>query len=489
MTIAELFRGLRIKRSRGSLEKKVEGITYDSRRVKNGYLFVAIKGFSSDGHTYIRDAINRGGVGVVAERAFEAQNETAVIEVEDSREALAFLSAAFYGHPSLKISLIGITGTNGKTSTGYLVKNVLDTWGKKAGLLGTIHYIVDNRVIPPSHTTPESTDLQRHLRNMVDSGTDYAVVEVSSHALALQRVAGCSFRVAAFTNFSRDHLDFHGTMDEYFRAKSSIFDYLGKDGLAVLNWDDPKIRGLAEKLNCDVITCGLEDGAHIRAVNVREKGVAGGISFDIRTPGETFTLSSGLVGQMNVYNILMSAGIAYGIGVDTNTIVKGIGEARPVAGRFERVDEGQEFLCIVDYAHTEDALRKLIGGARKFTKGKVITVFGCGGDRDSGKRPAMGAAATELSDLVIVTSDNPRTEDPMRIIGDITARAVKKSCHVEPDRKKAIEYAVSAAAKGDTVLIAGKGHEDYQEIKGMRHPFSDKDVLREIIRNKNKNKK
>jgi UDP-N-acetylmuramoyl-L-alanyl-D-glutamate--2,6-diaminopimelate ligase len=468
MTIAELLRCLEIKRFSGSPEKKVKGITYDSRHVKDGYL----------------EAVNRGCVGVVAEKTIDVQGQAACIEVENSREALAVLSAAFYGHPSSKLSLIGITGTNGKTSTSFLVRNVLGAWGKKAGLLGTISYIIGSKVITPSNTTPESSDLQKYLSDMVESGTEYAVVEVSSHALALRRVNGCSFKVAAFTNFSQDHLDFHVTMDEYFQVKSSIFDLVEKGGYAVLNWDDPKIRDLADKLSCNVITCGLNEGAYMRAVNIRENGYPDGISFDIQTPENTFTVSSRLAGRNNIYNILMSAGISYVLGVDKETLIKGIGESGPVAGRFERIDEGQEFLCIVDYAHTEDALRKLIEEARNITKGRVITVFGCGGNRDRAKRPEMGSAATELSDFVIITSDNPRTEDPMDIIKNITGGAVKNNYRVQPDRRTAIEEAVSMAGKRDTVLIAGKGHENSQEINGIKYPFSDKDVVREIIRNK-----
>ncbi len=487
MTIAELLRGLKVKKVRGSLGKEVKGIAYDSRLVKNGYLFVAIKGFSVDGHAYIKNAISRGCVGVVVEKTWDLQNETTFIEVDDSRKALAFFSAAFYEEPSRKLSLIGITGTNGKTTTSYVTKSILETWGKKVGLLGTINYIIDKKVLAASHTTPESLDLQRYLREMVDNGVEYAVLEVSSHALALQRVEGCSFKVAGFTNFSQDHLDFHGTMEEYFSAKSRLFSYLGKDDYAVLNWGDPMVRSLTEKLNCNLITCGIEKGAILRAGNITENRIQGGLSFEIQTPESKFTVNSGFIGRNNVYNILMSVGIAYALGVNRDAIIKGVREAKPVEGRFERINEGQEFLCIVDYAHTEDALKNLIQEARLMTEGKVITVFGCGGDRDRTKRPRMGTVASKLSDFVIITSDNPRTEEPMEIIKEITKGIRKNNYMIQPDRARAIKEAVSMAKRGDTLLIAGKGHENYQEIKGIRYSFSDKEVFKKAIRKIRKN--
>jgi len=484
MTIAELLRGLKTKRVSGPLERDVKGIAYDSRAIKNGFIFVAVKGFSVDGHAYIKDAVSRGAVGVVAEKILDLQNDTTFIEVDDSRRALAFLSSVFYKEPSKRLSLIGITGTNGKTSTSYIVRNILEAWGRKASLLGTIHYIINDKVLPAPHTTPESLDLQRYLKETVDSNVEYAVLEVSSHALALKRVEGCLFKTAVFTNFSQDHLDFHGTMQEYFAAKSRLFNYLQKDGYAVLNWDDPMVKGLADKLNCNLITCGFERGAMLRAENIKESGIQGGLSFEIQAPEGRFAVNSGLVGRNSVYNILMAVGVAYALGISRDAIIKGIREMRPVEGRFEKVDEGQEFLCIVDYAHTEDALKNLIQEARRITKGKIITVFGCGGDRDRSKRPKMGAAATELSDFVIITSDNPRTEEPMEIIKEITRGIRKNNYMVEPERAEAIKEAVAIAKAGDTLLIAGKGHEDYQEIKGTRYPFSDKEFFKEVIKNK-----
>ncbi|HLA50034.1 MAG TPA: UDP-N-acetylmuramoyl-L-alanyl-D-glutamate--2,6-diaminopimelate ligase [Thermodesulfovibrionia bacterium] len=504
MTIAEILKGLNVKRVTGPLEKEIEGIAYDSRIVKKGFLFVAIKGLSVDGHAFIKDVISKGAAGVVTEKAVDVQNEVAVIEVDDSRDALALMSAAFYRDPSKKLSLIGITGTNGKTTTSYITKNILEVWGKKVGLLGTVQYIVANKILPASHTTPESLDLQGYLREMVDNNIEYGVIEVSSHALALKRVKGCSFRVAVFTNFSQDHLDFHGTMEDYFAAKAMLFDYLGKDDYAVLNWDDPMVRSLAEKLNCHCITCGLERGAMLRAKNITDNRQQTtdnrlqttddrlqttdnrqqwGLSFMIQTPEDEFLVRSELIGRNNIYNILMSAGAAYALGVSREAIIEGIRTVKPIEGRLEKIDAGQNFLCIVDYAHTEDALKKLIEEARLITGGKIITVFGCGGDRDRTKRPKMGVVASDLSDFVVITSDNPRIEEPSEIIKDIIKCIKKDNYIIEPDRAKAIEKAISIAKTGDTLLIAGKGHENYQEIKGIRYPFSDKEVFKKIIQN------
>lgn len=502
MTISKLSEGLRIKFRTGPLDTEIRGIAYDSRHVRDGYLFVAVKGFSVDGHDFIKDAINRGAAAVVSEKAaadlkdanqFAVQHDTAFIVVSDSREALAHVSAAFYGTPSESLSLIGITGTNGKTTTSFITKNILDAGGKRAGLMGTICYITGDEKVAASHTTPESLDLQRCLSEMVYNKMDYAVLEVSSHALALKRIEGCSFKAAAFTNFTQDHLDFHGTMDEYFHAKRRIFRYLAQDGAAVLNWDDPKIRPLSHTLDCTVITCGVQDGAMIRAENIRGAGVRVqgsvtegrdlcGISFDVRTPKGGFAVSSQLIGQFNVYNILMSIGIAYSLGLSDEVIWQGVRNTRPVDGRFENVDEGQNFLCIVDYAHTDDALKKLIQAARPLTAGRVITVFGCGGNRDRTKRPLMGAVASEFSDCVVVTSDNPRYEEPLEIIKDILKGIRKNNYTVQPDRAEAIKEAVSMAEEGDILLVAGKGHEDYQEVRGERRHFSDKEVIREEIR-------
>lgn len=487
MTITELLKGLEIKDRGGSLDTEIKGIAYDSRSADKGFLFVAIKGLTVDGHDFIIDAINRGAVAVLTERPTDDLHtpvpsallrDVSCIEVSDSRRALASVSARFYGEPSQRLSLIGITGTNGKTTTSYITRSIIEAGGKTAGLIGTIQYIA-GETTEAERTTPESLDLQRYLKEMLDKGMEYAVLEVSSHALELNRVDGCVFRVAAFTNFTRDHIDFHGSMDKYLNAKDRIFDHLGEDGVAVLNRDDPLVREVGERVGCNVVTCGLLEGAMLRAENIDDRD---GLSFELQTPHNRFQVESRFSGRFNVYNILISAGIAYALGIDEETIKQGISYARPVKGRFEKVDEGQDFLCIVDYAHTDDALRAVINEARMITKGRVITLFGCGGDRDRTKRALMGNVASELSDLVIVTSDNPRTEDPLQIMDDIVKGIKNKNYTTQPDRATAIREAVSMAKKGDTVLIAGKGHEEYQEINGVRYPFNDNEVSREVLK-------
>ncbi len=499
MTISELLEGLNIKGTDGPLNTVIKGVAYDSRLVEKDFLFVAVKGFRVDGHDYIKDALSRGAAAIVMENAVvEADakqhadlNSTSFVEVSDSRKALALISSAFYGHPSKSLSLVGITGTNGKTTTSFITKSIIEAGGSRAGLIGTISCMTGERTEVSVNTTPESLDLQRYLKEMVTNKMEYAVIEVSSHALSLDRVKGCLYKAAAFTNFTQDHLDFHNTMVEYFRAKTRIFDSLAEDGKAVLNMDDPMIRPLAQELKREIVTFGIKSNAMIRAENITEHRTEGtehrpsiptGLSFDVRMPEGGFRIDSKLIGRFNVYNILASIGIAYALGIDEDTIKKGVLDADCVEGRFENLDEGQSFLCIVDFAHTEDALRKLIEEARSMTKGRVIIVAGCGGDRDRSKRPLMGFAASELSDLVFITSDNPRTEDPMKIIEDMVKGIKKENYTIRADRETAIREAVSIAEEGDTVIVAGKGHEDYQEIKGVRHHFSDKEVLRKAIR-------
>jgi len=493
MTLKELLKGLDIKEIRGPVDVEIRGIAYNSRLVKKDFLFVAVRGFVSDGHDYIQDAVSRGAAAVIAEKAEGTGNIEKLLRrkvlpyivTSDNRKALALLASTYYGRPSESFPIIAVTGTNGKTTTGYIIRHILKAWGKDTGLLGTNEYILGERTLDAPRTTPESLDIQRYLREMLDNGMEYSVLEVSSHALALERIEGCAFKIAVFTNFSQDHLDFHGTMERYFSEKNRLFSYLSEDGAAVLNYDDPVVRTLTQSLGCRVITCGFQEGVMLRAVNISDRAVPGGLLFEVRTPEGGFAVESGLVGRFNVYNILMAIGAAYALGIDVETIQRGVREAEVIKGRFEKIDEGQDFMCIVDFAHTEDALEKLIKEARRITGGRVITVFGCGGDRDSIKRPRMGAVASDLSDIVIVTSDNPRSEEPSEIIRDIFQGIKRNNCSVQPDRTKAISEAVGMAEKGDTLLIAGKGHEDYQEIKGVKVSFSDKEVLMKELRRRN----
>ncbi len=483
------------------LGREVSGIAHDSRKVKPGSLFVAVRGFHSDGHQFILQALRQGAAAIVAEESVAAADFPHVpfIRVKDSRRALALLSAMFYGHPSRRLKVIGITGTNGKTTTTYLVKSIIEAAGKTAGLIGTIDYRVGDRVYPAPNTTPESLDLQQLLSEMVGLGADYCVMEVSSHALALGRIEGCEFAAAAFTNLTQDHLDFHTDMESYFRAKLLLFTGLAPDKTAVVNGDDERAAEIIRNTKARVITFGLTHRAAVRPAGEIRHGIDG-LSFDIVTPSGTAAVRSPLVGKHNIYNILTAACIGTALGFTGDVIGRGITNMKAVPGRMEKVDEGQAFGVVVDYAHTEDALIRLLEAVREVARGRVITVFGCGGDRDRTKRPKMGATAVRMSDLVIVTSDNPRTEDPVSIIQEIETgmresgvkrenthtkplpSAGKTPYYVIPDRQEAVEKAVSAAAPGDMVVLAGKGHEDYQIIGDRKIHFDDREAARQAIR-------
>jgi len=379
------------------------------------------------------------------------------------------------------MTVIGVTGTNGKTTTTYLLKSILEHWGKRVGLIGTIQYLIGDAVRKATHTTPESLEFQSLLQGMLAAGCSHVVTEVSSHALSQKRVDGTLFKAGVFTNLTRDHLDFHGTMEDYFLSKKRFFaDLLDSSAVSVINHDDPWGRRLTEGLQSPVYTYGLETGADLVASEINTSFE--GLKFTITTRGRTYAAVSSLVGLPNVYNILAATGAAAAVGVPWNIILEGIRTSPPITGRFEKVDAGQKFLAVVDYAHTEDALERLIYTARGLTKGRIVTVFGCGGDRDRGKRPRMGAIATKLSDFVIITSDNPRSERPEEIIKEIEAGAVRRNYLTEPDRKEAIRRAVLMAGENDVVLIAGKGHETFQEIGGKKYPFNDREVVEESIR-------
>ncbi|MEW6162304.1 MAG: UDP-N-acetylmuramoyl-L-alanyl-D-glutamate--2,6-diaminopimelate ligase [Nitrospirota bacterium] len=486
-------------------DRDISGVAYDSRKAKEGYLFVAIEGERYDGHDFIKDAVKKGAVAIVHEKPVmrDALSVTS-IRVKDSRKALSCIAHNFYGMPSEGLILIGITGTNGKTTAAYILKSILESWGKEIGLIGTIQYVIKDRAYPAPHTTPESLEFHGLLKDMLSSGCTHVISEVSSHALAQHRVDRAVFKAAVFTNLTRDHLDFHKTMEDYFRAKERLFrELLDEDGTCVINLDDPYGKRLISSLSTgvpkksqDILTYGFEAGADVVASDIDSS--FGGLRFKILFRGRSYDVSSPLVGLPNVYNIMSAAGVSISLGVPWQIILEGIEKTCGVTGRFEKVDLGQNFLCIIDYAHTEDALERLICTARGLTlpplaKGRhkggdsssrIITVFGCGGDRDRGKRPKMGAVATRLSDFVIITSDNPRSEEPSEIIREIESGAVKRNYLIEPDRREAIRKAVDIAGGSDIILIAGKGHEDYQEIKGVRNRFNDRDIFEEAIRDR-----
>lgn len=492
MKLSEIIRGVEINRLIGNTDVEISNVAYDSRKVVSGTLFVAVKGLKTDGHLYTKDAMAKGAAALLIEEGTAAEASSfniPVMTVPDSRTAMARVAVNYYGAPSKRLRLIGVTGTNGKTTTTYLIKSIFGGWNKKVGLIGTISYSNGERVLDASHTTPEALEFQGLLREMVDNGCEYAVTEVSSHALALKRVYGTDFHTAVFTNLTQDHLDFHANMEDYFRAKALLFSDLSPRNRAVINIDDPYGKRLTRMTKNSLYTYGLNSDADLRGKNVHLS--MEGIEFDALTPAGPVHIKSGLVGIYNVYNILAAIGAALSFDVPLENIASGIAAVTSVPGRFEKIDSGLGFGVVVDYAHTENALRLLLDAAKGFAPRRTIAVFGCGGDRDKGKRPLMGKAAVELSDYVIVTSDNPRTEDPGKIIEGIEA-GIKEAMNTSgkrasgyrliPDRRSAIEEAIHVAKEGDLVVIAGKGHECYQIIGSEKFHFDDREEAREAIK-------
>jgi len=492
MTFQHLLEGAEVLAQTG--DPSVSSVEYDSRRVKPGCVFVAMHGETSDGNRFIDQAIQSGAVAVVTDSPAEKPREgVAWAVVPRGRRALARLSANFYKRPAERIAVTGITGTNGKSTTAFLIESILSAAGRKSALIGTIEYHVAGHVYPAPHTTPEALELARLLREALGLGATDAVMEVSSHALVQERVFGVPFDVAVFTNLTRDHLDYHKTMDEYFAARRALFEGCGTDAprAVVTNLDDEygaKLAAFSRKRSAVVLSYGWERGDfHAQNVDISPRGTR----FDMATPQdkEKIAVFSPLIGRVNVYNILAAAAACYARGCASQAIACGIQSLTHVPGRFERVDCAQPFTVVVDYAHTDDALRNLTALAREFVSrgggaGRVVTVFGCGGDRDRAKRPLMGEAAGRGSDFVVLTSDNPRSEDPRAIINDsvvgLQRTGVKYT--VEVDRRKAIALAIGDARPGDIVLLAGKGHEKVQVTREGSHPFDDVEEAREALR-------
>ena len=472
----------------GSLPATVCGLTDDSRQVIAGGCFVAVRGLRADGHRFIPQAVERGARAVVAEPPDPLPGEAVGrILVPDTRRALPWLADAYYGHPSRALAVVGITGTNGKTTTSYLCEALLRARGLATGVIGTIQYVVRGQARDAGQTTPEAIELQGLLAEMVAAGVGGVAMEVSSHAIALHRVDGVGFDVAVFTNLTQDHLDFHGTMQEYAAAKRRLFFELlpagGKPGAtAVLNADDPVGAEWAAALPGRVLTFGLGPGHAIRPLQ-HESGLEG-IRLLATSPAGPVRIVSPLIGEHNVMNLLGAVGVGVALGLDSPAIASALASVTRVPGRFERVEAGQGFLVVVDYAHTPDALQRVLETARRLTPRRLGVVFGAGGDRDRGKRPVMGRIAAALADRVWLTSDNPRSEDPGAIIEEIAAGLVPPppGGHVrDPDRREAIRRALDWARPGDTVVIAGKGHETYQIIAGQVLPFDDRVVAREFL--------
>jgi UDP-N-acetylmuramoyl-L-alanyl-D-glutamate--2,6-diaminopimelate ligase len=489
MNFLQLLHGAEFLAQSGN--PSVSGLEYDSRRVKPGDAFIAMRGEASDGNKFVDQAVASGAVAIISDSANETPREgVAWAQVPHGRRALARLSANFYKRPAERLAITGITGTNGKSTTAFLLEAILSAASRKSALVGTIEYHVAGKILPAPHTTPEALDLNRILAEALGNGATEAVMEVSSHALAQERVYGIPFDVAVFTNLTRDHLDYHHSMDEYFAAKRILFEGCGTDPprVAVVNVEDEcgqKLGKISKKLGSEVLTYGMTSGdLHADKVDITPRGTR----FDLVTPEEVVPIFSPLIGKVNVYNILAAAGAAHARACKPDAIAKGIASLARVPGRFERVDCKQPFTVVVDYAHTDDALRNLTSLAREFVQqarqnGRVITVFGCGGDRDRVKRPLMGEAAGRGSDFVVLTSDNPRSEDPLAIINDAMVGLQRSGTKykVEPDRKAAIALAIRDAGPGDIVLLAGKGHEKVQVTREGSIPFDDVEVARQVL--------
>jgi len=484
MTLREVLAGvpLRAPLPDQLAQAPVQGLCYDSRRVAQDYLFFAFPGEKADGRAFAAEALDRGAAAILSESPAPEALRACWIQVEHGRRALALAARNFCRAPDERLTLVGITGTNGKTTTAYVLDSIFRAAGLTTLLVGTVEYRLAGQVLSAVNTTPESLDLFGLLRALDQAGGSHAVMEVSSHGLALGRVYALNFHTAVFTNLTRDHLDFHADMDQYFAAKCLLFEGAGAPPPrhAVLNYDDLWSRKVATR--AEVLWYGLEAGATLRAENI--SGGFEGLRFEVCRGGQRFPVASPLPGRMNVYNILAAWGAAESCGLAPELFGRGIAECRWVPGRFEKIEEGQPFLVVVDYAHTDDALRNVISVARGLNPRRVITVFGCGGDRDRAKRPLMGEAAAELSDLVVLTSDNPRSEDPLAIINDALVGLRRRDVpHViEPDRAAAIRRALEEAAAGDIVIVAGKGHETYQVLKDRTIPFDDREVVRKILR-------
>lgn len=499
MRLADLLDGIETENVIGNIDIEVAGIAYDSRQLAPGGLFVCLKGLNTDGHLYLPEAISRGAAGVVIEEEVKTPEGLASVRVENSRKALAGLSNRFFGDPTSKLTLVGVTGTNGKTTTTYLIESIARAAGKKTGLVGTVKYQIGDRALPVARTTPESSDLQRIFNQMVEEGVELAVIEVSSHAIHQRRIDGCRFDALVFTNLSQDHLDYHGDIEAYFQVKASLFDQAHEQTYRIINIDDfygweilKKLKGI-KTLTLPILTYGLthdHSWFKTRDKNPRVDGTITNIDergseFNIHSPTADFSVRSQLVGNFNVYNSLAAAAVGIALGFPVTAIKEGLESVANIPGRFETVDLGQDFLVVVDYAHTPDGLANVLGSAEQFS-GRIITVFGCGGDRDKSKRPLMGQIAARTSQYVVVTNDNPRSEKPDDIIEQIEGgfKKVRKPAPyvILPDRREAIFHAIAIAEKGNLVLIAGKGHETGQAFADKTVPFDDKEVAAEAIR-------
>ncbi|MBR5157687.1 MAG: UDP-N-acetylmuramoyl-L-alanyl-D-glutamate--2,6-diaminopimelate ligase [Clostridia bacterium] len=460
---------------------EIKGVAYNSQKVQKGWLFVAIKGFSTDGHKYIPDALAKGAAAVIIEDDADTGDAISV-RVPDSRKALAKISASWFENPAKEMKIIGVTGTNGKTTVTSLIKQILEFSGKKVGLIGTNGNMIGDKLLPGERTTPESYELHELFREMADVGTEYVVMEVSSHSLSLSRVYGIEYEIATFTNLTQDHLDFHVTMENYFDAKKILFNMCNK---AVINADDVWGAKLLETTDCPKFSYSIDKASDFKAENVRIS--ARGILFDLVNNADTYAVRLGIPGKFSVYNAMAAVVSCISLGLAADEILTALTLAQGVKGRAETVYTNTDYTVIIDYAHTPDGLENIISTVREFAQGRVITLFGCGGDRDSTKRPVMGEIAGKLSDFCIITSDNPRTEEPMPIIRQIEEGMKKTGCEyiTIENRREAIGYALKIGKSGDCIILAGKGHETYQIIGKEKRHFDEREVIKELLEGMN----
>ena len=477
MLLSELIKDTGFELAGAVSDIEVTRIEYDSRRVKPGEVFACVVGTFMDGHDFAESAVRNGAAALIVER--ELPFAVPQIIAKNSRRAMAELAMKLYGYPAKKLRIIGVTGTNGKTTTTYMLKSIAERCGLKVGLIGTIRNIIGDRVISTQRTTPESTELQEILAMMYNEGVDLVVMEVSSHSLDQERVYGIEFEIGGFTNLTQDHLDYHKTFENYLAAKKKLFE---RSSFAVVNADDVHSAMLLEGLSIPRTTYGVREPADIYAKNIEI--CVRDVEFDMTTPAGTAHIAVPIPGLFNVFNAMLAAGIALRLGFPLDRIAEGLASVAGVTGRMESLDTtGFPFSVILDFAHTPDGLINLLTSVREFAKGRVISVFGCGGDRDHAKRPIMGEAAGRYSDFCVVTSDNPRTEDPMSIIKSVLTGVDKTAVKyvVIENRREAIRYALTHAKKNDVVVLAGKGHETYQEINGVKYPFDEKVVVAELL--------
>jgi UDP-N-acetylmuramyl-tripeptide synthetase len=457
----------------------IRAVTCDSRQVSAGSLFVAVPGHRADGSAFVHEAIQRGASAIVTEKGVPGC-PVPVVTVASARDALADLAARFHGHPTRQMNVVGVTGTNGKTTTTFLLRSIFEAAGEKVGVLGTIQHSIGTRLVPSDNTTPGADTLQRYFSEMHQAGCKSAAMEVSSHALDQGRVRGLHFAAGIFTNLTRDHMDYHPTLEHYRDAKGRLFELLPAKGVAALNADDPVSEVYAARTSAHVVYFGLKRRAEISAAV--ELGTFNGTRIRMRLGTEELVVNTRLIGTHNVYNILGAAACSWAMGYDLDAIKAGVENLTAVPGRLEPVDAGQDFAVLVDYAHTDDALRNVLTCLRPLVRGRLFVVFGCGGDRDRGKRPKMGRVASELADKVILTSDNPRSENPLAILSDIASGIGDKSKYlIEPDRRDALRLAIQMAGKDDVVLVAGKGHENTQVFRDRTVAFDDRLVAKEIL--------